>query len=146
MKNAIFSTLCLLCLISSCTVVGQNNSEFDLADFKEFYQLEGNWKGMAGNSAFFESYTIESDTLIMIGNFSDENLSRETGKGELFFRHGQIFHTSGNSKWKVLKKEITSWFFEPVQNASHGFSWILQSPSEWTAVIGRNKYEMKKIK
>ena len=145
MKNAIFSTFCLLCLISSWTAVGQNKSEFGLADFKEFYQLEGKWKGMAGESAFFERYTIGSDTLIMIGNFSDENLSRETGNGELYFRNGQIFHTSGNSKWKVSKKENNSWFFEPVQNASHGFSWILKNPSEWTAVVGRNKYEMKKI-
>lgn len=147
MKNVIFSTVFFLTLLGSSEANGQDNAfQFNPEDFRELHQLQGKWKGMAGNTAFFERYQIKNDTLILIGNFSDAGFTNSTGRGQLYYKDGNIFHTSGSSKWKVSKRAKNSWHFEPVQNTSNKFSWTLKNPSEWTATVGSRNYEMKKIK
>ena len=145
-KNPILSALLLLCLFSTITARGQEGAiSTALFDFSELYQLKGNWKGPDDGPPFYERFEVRNDSLINITHFSDEKFSTKVGTGTLSLEQGQVFHTSGNSKWRVYQKEGKKWFFEPIENARNKFHWILEGPSKWTAVVGEKIYDMQKV-
>lgn len=151
MKKVIFGTLCFFLLnISGANAQEVVASTFKLADFNELRQMKGNWKGMAGNSTFFEGYEIKNDTLIEIRYFSDATLTKTTGKGNVYFSNGNIYHTNGDSVWKVMKKEGNTLHFEPAKNAGNTFRWTINNRDSWTAEVGSagrsRTYQMQKIK
>ena len=152
MKNFIFGTLCFFLLNLQVEIKAQEvqTAKFSLADFGQLHEMKGSWKGMAGNSPFFERYEIKNDTLIEITHYSDATLSKMTGKGIVYFSNGNIYHSSGNSVWKVKKKEGNTFHFEPFKNASNTFRWTINNRDSWTAEVGSagraRTYEMQKIK
>ena len=152
MKSLIFGTLCFFLLNLQIGINPQEvqTSKFSLADFRQLHEIKGSWKGMAGNSPFFERYEIKNDTFIEITHYSDATLSKTTGKGNVYFSNGNIYHSNGNSAWKVKKKEGNTFHFEPSKNASNIFRWTINNQDSWTAEVGSpgrsRTYEMKKIK
>ena len=151
MKNVIFGSLFYFLLNFQFTVAAQEvDGRFDLSDFKKLRQMEGNWKGMAGNSPFFEAYKNKNDTLMEIRYFSDAALKKISGTGRVYFSNASIYHSNGNSLWRLSKREGDVFFFVPVKNTSNTFHWKIKDGSSWTAEVGgpgrSMTFEMQKVK
>ncbi|MGK7391792.1 MAG: hypothetical protein ACNS60_15685 [Candidatus Cyclobacteriaceae bacterium M2_1C_046] len=127
MKNLLFTTL--LFLISS-TLFAQ-----EIKNIKELSWLLGDWEGKSGNSSFFEGYELHNDTLIIIKYYTDKSCTNIKGEGRIFLENGEIYHTSGRSKWKVTEKKKDTWCFSPIVNASNSFNWIFVNKRLWKAEL-----------
>ena len=150
MKNVIFGILYFFLPGIGFTATAQEaRSQFKLTDFEPLRQMQGDWKGMAGNSPFFEGYEIRNDTLIWIRYFSDAALSKVSGEGSVYYSQGNIYHSNGNSTWRLKKKEGNTFYFEPVRNANNSFRWKINDATSWSAEVGsagRSRiYEMVKV-
>ncbi|WP_017730860.1 hypothetical protein [Nafulsella turpanensis] len=141
----------ILVLLSTVGVVyAQSPSErTKVSLLQELSWMEGAWKGMAGSSPFFERYELVNDTLIRIDYYADSTLREIEASGNLFLEEGTLFHTYGQSKWKMTQNEGRTWCFEPVVNASNSFCWTFIDKDSWSARLmssGKTSdYLMKRI-
>lgn len=117
---------------------------------KDLFWMEGIWKGLSGNSPFFEGYEIENDSLMIIKYYSGPDLSKVAALGSLFMENDNIYHTYKRSKWKLASRSGNTWSFEPVENASNHFQWVFVDPDSWRAEITSRgqatNYLMQRVK
>lgn len=119
-------------------------------ELREFAWMEGAWKGMAGNSSFYESFEMVNDTLIRIDYYADSSLTKVEGSGSVLLEKGDVYHTYGQSKWKLSERSGNTWCFEPVENASNYFCWTFIDHDSWSArLVSSGKvsnYQMERIR
>lgn len=151
MKKLMLCLGCSLLVLVLQSAQAQTKTAATTANsLKELFWLKGTWKGMANNSPFFEGFTIENDSLITIHYYADSSLSKVVALGKVLEEKGNIYHTYGKSKWKLVAKEGNTWSFAPVENASNHFQWTSTGTDVWQAVLitagKKNLYRMERVK
>ena len=104
-------------------------------DFRQLRWLEGSWRGrLRDGGYFFESYSVEDDSTIVMHGFPDSTFARATDSARITLRDGRITD-EGSTRWVATRLDSSVVDFTSEKNSSMGFSWARESPDRWKATI-----------
>lgn len=151
MKKLIHFSFFFLFFIPFTDAFSQKSpDQSQMNSLKDLFWMEGTWKGISGNSPFFEGYEIENDSLMIIKYYAASDLTNGAALGRIFMEKYNIYHTYKRSKWKLASRNGNIWSFEPVENASNHFQWVFIDPDAWRVEIitsGKaTNYLMQRVK
>jgi hypothetical protein len=107
-----------------------------LDQFQTLHWLEGTWRGTGpAVNPFYESYRYLNDSTIRSFNYPDSTFAEARDSGTIAWRSGQV--TSGDSgvSWVATRFDSLSLRFDPQRGATNSFTWTLESPTQWTALL-----------
>lgn len=109
---------------------------YSSAEFGELRWLAGTWKGSAAEGEpFYEEYSFEDDSTLVITYHADSTFSRPTGSATVELRGGHVYHRSGRSVWVLVKADPEGLHFSPVHQAKNQFTWTRHTDEVWSASL-----------
>jgi hypothetical protein len=151
MKSFILSCFIAVTLFCSCKR-WLNPLEYHTA-FQQMKWLEGTWQGKAGDSLFYETWTLSNDTLLCNQNYkisgSDKLIS---GRYQIEVVDGQIYYSNdpqpGEKKirWELTDIDKKAMRFEnPDAPYSQVIGFKLENDSTWKATLTTNKTDVEYV-
>ncbi len=118
-------------------------------NLKALRWIEGNWKGMDGNNAFYEIYHFKNDSTLVITSYHwNGKDSSKTSTSSVRRKEGS-FYLGDNFNWKVTQLSESSVFMEPVFKAANTVLWKKKDQNTWEAILearsGRKLYTMERV-
>lgn len=110
------------------------SKKFTGADIARLKWIEGTWRGMDGDKAFYERYKIENTTLEVEGLNADGSVKGEPDRFEL--KNGEFGNGEGDKR--SAASEITAdyiQFVPAVPGKSNRFRFERQSNGTWRALL-----------
>ena len=140
----VFAILSAL-IISSCAKKDVSNgaeprtqptpsNKFTPTDIAKLKWIEGTWRGMDGNTPFYERYKIDGSTMIVEGLKEDGSPDGEPGRFEL--KNGEFGKGDGDKR--SAASEITDsyvQFVPAVAGKGNNFRFERQSDGSWIALL-----------
>lgn len=117
-------------------------------DLNKIKWIEGKWRGMAGNSPFYEIYEIINDSTLRITSYEwDGKDSSKSSVDLLQWRTGG-YYLGKDQNYKVTDITDSEIKMIPIK-ASNDILWRSAGDSGWVAILGSNKgsvtYYMKQF-
>jgi hypothetical protein len=147
-----FLSFCFL-VFSTCVILSCNTSEepggYEKTDLKKIRWIEGNWKGMAGTTPFYEIYRIENDSLMRIISYNwNGKDSIGTSVTPLHWSNGS-YYLGDSLNWKVTDITDSSISMKPNYKAGNDILWKKRNSNSWDAILtgkkSENRYLMERI-
>lgn len=141
---------CLFCWVglaaSSQTVSEQTYTRHDLGKAR---WIEGNWKGMDGNTPFYEIYKLVNDSTLEITSYEWNGTdSSKSSKAFVAWKDGH-YYLGDNLNWKVNAIIEDAIFMVPHQKAANEILWKRKDENNWYAVLksqkGEKLYHMERV-
>jgi hypothetical protein len=145
MKTKLLPFLTVAVFSYKCSISQQANK----GGLKSLTWIEGNWRGMDGNKAFYEIYHIKDDSTLVITSYEwDGKDSSKTSISSVRRKDGS-YYLGDNFNWKVTAISEGSIFMEPVFKASNTILWKKRDQNTWEAILeskgGRKVYVMQRV-
>ena len=150
MKKKINFAISFLILLYSC----QNSSKTETVaytkqDLKKIGWIEGNWKGMDGNSPFYEIYKFVNDSTIESISYKwDGKDSSQSSKSFLEWKESK-YYLGDMMNWKVSQISDSSINMIPNFKAQNDIMWKFINQNSWDAILnskeGNKIYHMERI-
>jgi hypothetical protein len=140
----------LIVLLGACAnEVNKQQGTYSRSDLKKLAWIEGDWKGMAGTTPFYEIYRMMDDSTLNIYSYNwDGKDSIGTSITPLQWKDGN-YYLGDSLNWKVTDITDTSITMEPNYKAGNSIFWKKNSNSSWIAILkgkkGENRYLMERI-
>lgn len=109
----------------------KNITSDDIAKLK---WIEGAWRGMDGEKPFFERYSFEDNTAMIVETLTDETLSKVDSVSRFEIKDGEFGHTEGGRRSAASVITADSVQFVPAQGGGNSFRFERQSGG-WRAVL-----------
>ena len=110
------------------------SNKFTPADIAKLKWIEGTWRGMDGNTPFYERYKIDGTTMIVEGLKEDGSPDGEPGRFEL--KNGEF--GKGDGEKRSAASEITDSYIQfvpAVAGKGNNFRFERQSDGSWIALL-----------
>jgi hypothetical protein len=139
-RKSAFAALLSLLFITACSQQGEAqkaatpSNKFTAADIAKLKWIEGTWRGMDGNTPFYERYKIDGTTMIVEGLKEDGSADGEPGRFEL--KNGEFGKGEGDKR--SAASEITAdyiQFVPAVAGKSNSFRFHRQGDGTWHALL-----------
>ena len=145
MKIKLFSLLTLAIFSFKCSFSQHSNN----GNLKALAWIEGNWRGMDGNNAFYEIYHIKDDSTLVITSYEwNGKDSSKTSISKLRSKDGS-YYLGDHFNWKVMDISEGSIFMQPVFKAANTILWKKKDLNTWEAILesksGRKVYIMERV-
>lgn len=106
------------------------------ADLQKLRWIEGTWRGSGVNQpSFFERYRFESDSVLVVDNFADDQLSKVTETTRFELKDGEFGGGSEGARYAAGALDDSSITFLPVLKVRNSFVWKRETKDTWTAII-----------
>ena len=121
-------------------------------DVAKLKWIEGSWRGMDGEKPFFERYSFEDNTAMIVESFSDETMSKVDTVSRFELTNGEFGNTEGGRRSAASVITADSVQFVPVQGGGNSFrfekqngGWraVLEWPATETKPAGQKIYNME---
>jgi hypothetical protein len=124
-------------------------TRYSKTDLKKISWIEGNWKGMDGDDAFYEIYRLANDSTLEITSYS-WNGSDSSKTSRAYLRWNKDAYYLGDSlNWKVTAITDESISMDPNFKAYNTILWKKNNDGSWDAVLnskrGEKVYKMEKV-
>ena len=104
--------------------------------FQTLRTLQGTWRGLQPDgSRFYESYVFLDDTTIRSFGYPDSTFAQAVDSSTIALREGHVTTKGGSMAWLATRFDSNTVHFDPVQEASNSFTWIIHSRDAWTAQL-----------
>ena|SRR5688572_28199450 len=144
LKSYFFLLLCAACVNNA----SDKETSYKKTDLQQLRWIEGNWKGMDGQTPFYEIYKITNDSTLEISSYNWNGTdSSATSRSYVHWKNDQ-YHLGDSLNWKVTQIGRDSIYMVPVYKASNTILWK-KTPAGWDAVLkspkGEKVYHMERI-
>ncbi len=129
--------------VANVTPAPTPSSNFTTADIGKLKWIEGTWRGMDGDTPFYERYKIVEGTMIVETLKEDGSVDGEPGRFEL--KRGEFVTGDGDNRSAATEITDTYVQFVPVKLGSgmNSFRFEKGSDGTWTALLEWPKSEKK---
>jgi len=111
-------------------------AKFTTADLSKLRWIEGTWRGTGDvEHPFFERYTFENDSTLVVDSFADERVSKVTETTRFELKDGQFGNGGEDSRWAAAVIDDNSITFVPVAKARNSFRFQRESKDSWKAIL-----------
>ena len=118
-------------------------------DLQKIKWIEGNWKGMDGENAFYEIYRLTNDSTLEIISYNWNGTdSSKTSRSYVAWKEGAHF-LGDNMNYKVTSITEDSITMIPYRRAANSILWKKNNDNGWDAVLKTNsvtkEYKMERV-
>lgn len=142
MKNFLMLLMLHACFCLSSQDISRN-------DLKKISWIEGSWKGLDGDTPFYEIYRMANDSTLEIISYEWNGTDSTRSSRTLLRWNKDAFYLGDRMNWKATKLDKGSIFMIPVRNASNEILWEFKNRNLWDATIKTAKstkvYHMERI-
>ena len=111
------------------------SNKFTEADVAKLKWIEGTWRGMDGDKAFYERYRLEGSTLIVDG-FADGTLEKINDTSRFELKNGEFGQGEGEKGSRASSITGTSVQFGPAgPGKGNYFRFEKQADGTWNAIL-----------
>ena len=136
--------------IFSCTEEGSaSEGNYQRSDLKKISWIEGNWKGMAGTTPFYEIYRLRNDSTMEIVSYNWNGTdSSGSSVTPLHWKNG-FYYLGDSLNWQVTEITDSTIRMKPNYKAGNDILWSHRNSNSWDAVLkgkkSENRYLMERI-
>lgn len=117
-------------------------------DLHKIKWIEGKWKGMDGETPFYEIYQIINDTTLMITSYDWNGKDSSNTSTDSVQWKSDAFYLGKNQNWKVTEITAKEIKMMPMK-ASNDITWKFKDVNNWEAILvnkkGPKTYLMKRF-
>jgi hypothetical protein len=106
-------------------------------DLKKLRWIEGTWRGTGvGQGPFFERYSFENPTTLLVEGLADEKVDKVTETGRFELKDGEFGQTNEQGSRSVATAlDDNSITFDPVFKMRNSFRFQKESADSWKAIL-----------
>ena len=143
-----FKLLCSLFTIFGCNLKNEATS-YTKKDLKKISWIEGNWKGMDGQSPFYEVYKFINDSTIEITSYDWNGIDSTNSSTSLVSWKNDRYYLGDSLNYVVNEITDSVISMNPNYKANNSINWKAKNSNAWTAILksknGEKVYNMERI-
>lgn len=132
MKHTI-KLLCTILILAGCNT--SPTISYSKKDLKKISWIEGNWKGMDGETPFYEIYKFKNDSIIEITSYEWNGTDSSNTSVSLLSWSNDKYYLGDNKNYNVVEITDSSIFMNTNHKANNSILWKIQNPDLWIAIL-----------